>query len=252
MTLANFLADDLRRNLMFTIIAVAITGASIVFFKDYGETSIWTSIFAACVGVNGLVIFLTFNSEIDEADSIKYLVAGQWLTLMMFCIMAVLVDQALIELQHRVDYNNCSMRLMILAIIMAASNGISLAIYVKPDLLDLEEAPARAPSVRSYGNFDDDVKALVNSICAANNEPPRYDIPKRSASRRKKKAESDYGKGGDGDERSGIHRTPRIRRPEREWRQIRRPEGEDGRQARRLPGGLHSPPGRKGLRQPRC
>ncbi len=258
MMLMSFLADDFRRNLLFSIVAVAITGISLVAFSGYGQTVIWAIMLATSAAITAFVMFLSFKRLIGESESAKFLVASQWLTLILFCIMSVIIDQALIDMQHRIDYNNCSMMLMIMAIIMTATNSISLVLYARPDLLGLGVAPAR-PSA----GFEESVKSLVNNICAANNEPPRYDIAKKGASMPKftlglpkKKEEPGSmevyqvpvdnprepedgpeepkkplihlnwkgGKGGEGNERFRIDRPPRIRRPAEEGpRRVGRP-----------------------------
>lgn len=234
------LANDLYRNIMFSIIAVAIMGVSFICFSGYGRTLIWASMLSSAIGVTVLIIYLSLRSTIDDPDTIRYLVANQWLTLLLFCIMALIVDQTLVGMQHRIDYNNCSMWMMILAVVMTVSNGISLAIYRKPGLLDVDIEPTRA-----NGSFDDAVKTLVNNICAANNEPPRYDVSRRgsagsgrSSAPRKPlvRLNRKGGSGGDGDERSRIYRPPRIGRPAEEGPEVRRPEEGVRPQAQRFPG----------------
>jgi hypothetical protein len=158
--------NELYRTILFSIIAVAITGISLAFFNGYGQTLVWALVLAASAGITGFIVFLSFNGKIGENDAVKYLVAGQWLTLLLFCIMSLVVGQALIDMQHRIAYNNSTMWLMILGIIMTGTNAISLVIYIRPDLLGLGVAPAK-----SGASFEDNVKALVNNICAANNEP---------------------------------------------------------------------------------
>ena len=244
MMIEKVLTNELHRNILFSIIAVAIMGVSLICFSGYGRTLIWAAMLAATIGVTTLIIYLGLKSNIDEPDTVRYLVADQWLTLLLFCIMALIVDQTLVGMQHRIDYNNCSMWMMILAVIMTASNSISLAIYKRPELLDIDIEPTRA-----NGSFDDGVKTLVNNICAANNEPPRYDIPRKGSAPWKPIAllNRKGGSGGEGNERPRIHRPPRIGRPAEEDPDIRRTEEGARPQAHRSPGGFHRTPGREGL-----
>jgi hypothetical protein len=167
------IAKAALRYLLFSLAAVAISAASIVVVKDYGEISIWASIIAASAACLAAVLFLSITKKISEFETIKYLISTQWLTLLLFCLMAVLIDQSIYNMQHRIDYNNCSMALMLLAVVMTGSNSISLIMYVKTTKDHLNDSEVLMEK------FDDSIKDLVNSICTANHQPPKYDTSKK-------------------------------------------------------------------------
>ena len=158
--------------LLFSLAAIAISAASIIIVKDYGQILIWAAVLAASAASMAVVLFLGLKKKFSEFETIKYLISSQWLTLLLFCLMAILVDQSVYDMQHRIDYNKCSMALMLLAVVMTGTNSVSLIMYMKTTKDHLNESEVLMEK------FDDNIKDLVNSICAANHQPPRYDTSK--------------------------------------------------------------------------
>jgi len=160
------------RYLLFSLAAIAILAASVVIVKDHGQVPIWAAVLAASAASLAVVLFLSISKKISEFETIKYLISSQWLTLLLFCLMAVLVDQSVYNMQHRIEFNNCSMSLMLLAVVMTGTNSVSLIMYMKTTKDHLNDSEVLMEK------FDDNIKDLVNSICAANHQPPKYDTSK--------------------------------------------------------------------------